>query len=97
MEYTFSKNDTNGLEILRTKGNEHLNSIGFQQIKQEYFDSIIFDNFYVKKKIKSKEDSEGNFYDWYEITNHSRMIDKSPELQNQIDSLLISLLEVRNA
>lgn len=37
--------------------------------------------------MKSKEDTEGNCYDWYEIDHHYRIADKTISLQTQIDAI----------
>ena len=45
MEYVFGADSYSGVEILRTKGNEHTNLEGFAEWVQEYSDSTITDTF----------------------------------------------------
>lgn len=72
-------------EVLKTKSinQEELN--GFQTIETKYPDQVITDTFCVVKKIREKQDSEGNFYKWYEIDHHNRVIDKTPLLKKVTD------------
>lgn len=70
MEYVFTECS------LRTKGNSHMNLSGSQVVERTYDDNIITDVFDIVDKYLSKEDSDGNCYDWYHIKNHYRMIDK---------------------
>lgn len=93
MEYVFGSNDFSGEEVLKTKGAEHTNLSGFEQTVQEYSDCTITDSFYVVRKIKSDEDSEGNCYDWYVIDRHNRVIDKTKPVKASLDVLMASMLE----
>ena len=49
------------------------------------------DSFRIVQLLESKEDTEGNCYDWYEIDHHYRYADKftagSEKLQEQIDAI----------
>lgn len=75
MEYVFG---TRGeMEVLKTKGNSHTGLTGFHQIERAYSDQTIIDNFRVVRKLDSREDNDGNCYDWYEIDRHNRIVDKS--------------------
>lgn len=74
MEYIFGTQDEK--EVLKTKGNAHTDLIGYNQIEQSYPDQSITDHFRIVEKINSKEDSEGNCYDWYEIDRHYRIVNK---------------------
>ena len=47
-------------------------------MKQEYPDQTVTDSFRVVRKLDSKEDAEGNCYDWYEIDRHYRVQDRLP-------------------
>lgn len=85
MEYIFGTYKDN--EILKTKDNVHSNLKGWVGIKIDYPDCSITDNFLAGKKFDSKEDEEGNCYDWYYITNHNRIIDKSDALMAKIDAI----------
>ena len=38
---------------------------------------MITDSFHIVRKLDSKEDEAENCYDWYEIDNHYRTVDKS--------------------
>lgn len=75
MEYVFGTQGSK--ETLRTKGGEHSSLTGWQHIEQEYPNQTISDSFYVVRKMASREDSEGNMYDWYEIQSHYRVIDNT--------------------
>lgn len=86
MEYVFGNIKRFGklVNILKTMGEEHTNLAGVNQIERKYPDSIIIDTFVVKEKFLSKIDAEGNCYDWYIITDHSRYIDYFTPLREQI-------------
>lgn len=73
-EYVFGTEEDR--EILKTKGIEHSDIVGFHELVREYPDQIIVDRFRVVDKINTAEDSEGNCYDWYEICDHYRDSDK---------------------
>ena len=78
MEYVYGTNKSK--ETLRTKGSEHSNLKGWHTVEIKYPDQIITDRFYVSEKFDSKEDVEGNCYDFYYIESHTRIQDKfSPE------------------
>lgn len=79
MKYIFGTDKNN--EILKTKGDSHSDLMGWQEIKRDYPGETITDRFRVVRKTKSAEDPEGNCYDWYIITAHYRVIDKSPALK----------------
>lgn len=93
MEYIFGSSDFTGEERLKTVGAEHTNLKGFQQTVREYPDCTITDSFYVVQKTKSAKDSEGNCYDWYRITHHNRIIDKTKPVKENLDVLMASMLE----
>ena len=78
MEYVFGTNGN--AEILKTKGPEHTNLTGYQQITRGFPNEKITDNFRIVRKIDSKKDPSGNCYDWYEIDRHYRTIDKTGQL-----------------
>ena len=81
MEYVFG---TQGdVEVLKVKGAAHTDLTGFHQIEQTYPDQTITDNFRIVQKLDSKEDEEGNCYDWYEIDHHYRVTDKTGPLVQQ--------------
>lgn len=84
MEYIFGiKKDK---EILKTKGTEHSDLKEWQRIEIKYSDCKISDSFYVESKYATKEDVEGNCYDWYYISQHNRMIDKSEVIKEQLQA-----------
>lgn len=93
MEYIFGANSYSGVKTLLTKGNEHTDLNGFTETVREYEDSTITDTFRVVRKTDSKEDAEGNCYDWYEIDNHNRIIDKTKHVKATMDVLVASILE----
>ena len=76
MEYIFGYEPRYG-EVLKVKDPSNVDLPEGQHIKErEYSDQIITDGFYVGKRIRSKEDSAGNKYAWYMISNHYRYTDK---------------------
>ena len=78
MEYIFGTR--RDIEVLKTKGDAHSQLSGYHEVTREYPDQVIVDRFRVVRKIDSKEDIEGNMYDWYEIDRHYRMSDKSEQV-----------------
>ena len=85
MEYVFgTKKDK---EILKTKGSSHSGLSGFHTLERKYPDQTVTDSFRIVQLLESKEDTEGNCYDWYEIDHHYRIADKSCGLQAQIDAI----------
>ena len=74
MEYVFGNEEER--EILKTKGTEHTNLDGYHSLERKYDDQYITDNFRIVGTIDSKEDEEGNCYDWYDIDHHYRYADK---------------------
>lgn len=94
MEYVFGILGT--METVRTKGGTHSDLKGFQRVRREFPDQVITDGFQVVRKLKSDQDQEGNCYDWYEIDQHYRAVDKSKQVEKQsrlIDGLIVSTLE----
>ena len=96
MEYVFGTAylKTGEVKILKTKSDKHTNLTGFQSIEQVYPDQIITDNFRILYKLFSKEDIEGNCYDWYVIDNHYRLQDKTKPI---IENLENTRLDLENA
>lgn len=88
MQYIFGKNNSTNTETLLTKGENHSDLSGFQEIVQAFNDCIITDSFFVNRKLKQDTDTENNCYVWYEISQHNRMIDKTPSLQKQNEQLV---------
>ena len=88
MEYIFGTVFRNGIEVknLKTIGSEgpsHLK--GYCHIERKYPDNTITDEFKIVKKYKSDKTSE-NYYDWYEITDYNRYIDKFSPVQEEINT-----------
>lgn len=83
MEYVFGA--PGSFEVLKTKGSVHTDFDGFHIIEQVYPDQTITDHFRIVRKLDSKEDVEGNCYDWYEIDSHYRTVDKSVPLLLRIE------------
>ncbi|MBO6231825.1 MAG: hypothetical protein ILA17_07415 [Ruminococcus sp.] len=75
MEYVFGTREN--IEILKTKGDRHTDLRGFHVVERSYPDQVITDSFHIVRKLDSKEDEAENCYDWYEIDNHYRTVDKS--------------------
>lgn len=78
MEYVFGEVTHKGVtyECVKTKGSTHTDLSGMVQVKREFSDAIIYDNFTVLEKYRSMIDEEGNCYDWYMIEGHYRYEDK---------------------
>lgn len=95
MEYVFGTQ--NDAEILKIVWSAHTDLKGYQEVVREFQSEKITDNFHVVRKLDSKEDLEGNCYDWYIIDRHYRMIDrteplKKKEEQNRADIDYISIM-----
>ena len=73
-------------ETVKTKSSEHTELSGWQVNKITYPDCSIEDKFYVVEKYRSDEDSEGNCYDWYFISQHNRIIDKSDAVKKALQA-----------
>ncbi len=85
MDYIFG---TNGdFETLKTKGKYHTDLKGFQELIAEYPNETVTDHFRVVTKMDSKEDVEGNCYDWYQIDQHYRTIDKTGPISKNTEQL----------
>lgn len=78
MEYTFGSRTNGKLTecTLRTKGDSHTDLRGRVEVVRAYNDAKIYDSFTVRDKYASKEDTEGNCYDWYIVADHSRYVDR---------------------
>lgn len=93
MEYIFGRRD-DGVENVLAKGKETTDLVGRTSITRTYDDCTIIDTFEAGKKYLSDKDSEGNFYNWYIITDHSRSVDFSKKLQPQIDENSAAIDEI---
>ena len=87
--YTFS--EVNGYEILRTVDTTSAILEGWQEHIEEYPDSTVTDKFYIVSHLKSETDTEGKFYEWYRISNHTRQIDKSKAVMQTLTDAILSL------
>ena len=88
MEYIFGTIFRNGKEVrnLKTINNQkHSNLKGYCVVERKYPDNTITDEFKIVKKYKSDQTSE-NYYDWYEITDYNRYIDKFSPVQEEINN-----------
>ena len=76
MEYVFGTDK--GKEILKTKGSRHSSLIvgEFYEHIVEYPDQTVTDRYRITGKYDSREDEEGNCYDWYSIDKHYRITDR---------------------
>ena len=92
MTYTFTETDRGNI-ILKTVDKVHTNLSGWQEFSTEYPDSIVTDRFYIISHTKSDEDSEGNCYDWYDVKNHYRQIDKTPPIAESVSELENAICE----
>lgn len=90
MEYVFGKINHYGKDVenLKTIGDRHSDLTGSVEVIRSYIYSTIVDNFVVVEKYDSKEDAEGNCYDWYIIDKHYRYVDYSPKHEAVFSSLL---------
>lgn len=80
-------------ENMKTVGGEHSNLSGYIQTVTELGDGTkITDRCRIIEKYASKE-ANGLCYDWYRIDNHYRNVDNSKKLQDDIDTILVSILE----
>lgn len=93
MEYIFGNDSANLVETLKTVGTDHTDFTGFCEVIREYDDCTITDSFLVVEKTKSAEDFEGKCYDWYIISNHNRIIDKSKAMKKNLEQLIALALE----
>jgi len=93
MEYIFGRR-SDGIENVLTKGSEDTDLAGRTEIKREYTDCTITDTFDAGRKYLSDKDSDGNIYNWYIISDHSRSVDFSKKLQPQIDENSAAIDEI---
>lgn len=76
MEYVFGYSPRYG-ETVKVKDPDNVTLFEGQCIiERKYSDQIITDGFFVDRQVKYAEDSEGNKYAWYAISNHYRYTDK---------------------
>lgn len=91
MEYLFSTitvQDGTENRLMRIKDQQELKEFtpGFYYSHTEtYPDMTITDNFKIQEQIKTSEDSEGNHYAWYLISDYSRNIDGSPGVAANVE------------
>jgi hypothetical protein len=71
MEYNFIDNST-----LETINDTPTNLHGFYIIKRKLSGSTIIDNFWVDNKLKSEEDTQGKYHDFYFIHDYYRDTDE---------------------
>lgn len=66
-------------EVVRVKSDEPIQlSTGYSAIVENYPDMIVTHNFYAQDCVAEDRDTEGNYYKWYLITEHSKNVDRSP-------------------
>lgn len=95
MEYIFGTSARDGVSVenLKTVGVEHSNLSGYINTIRKFSDGTkIEDRCRIVEKYASKE-ANGLCYDWYRIDNHYRNVDNSKKLQDDIDTILVSILE----
>lgn len=73
------------MEVLKTKGSCHSKLSGYHTLEARYPDQTVTDTFRIAGLIGSKEDEEGNCYDWYEIDHHIRYTDKFGPCKEKIE------------
>lgn len=76
MEYIFGYEKKYGNTVKVKDPTSASLSLGQCIIELPYADQIITHSFYVKALIRESEDSEGNKYAWYQITDHWESRDK---------------------
>ena len=105
MEYLFGvipnkEDNTQEQHFLRVKDKELKEFVpGTYYIHTDnYPDMIVTDSFKIDKQIKTDEDSEGNHYAWYLVSEYSRSTDNSPgvaaKLKNNQDITAISFVSL---
>lgn len=103
MEYIFGtiQKDNELCEILKTKAtnDDNIELNGVITVEKGYADNIITDTFIIVNKYKSDTDSEGFVYNWYNIKNHNRYIDKfTPSIrttEQEITDLEIEIIRLK--
>lgn len=93
MEYVFGRLP-DGSQNLMVKSKAETDLAGRTEIRRDFDDCFIIDNFYAGEKYKTETDSEGIFYDWYNVSDHGRTIDYSKKLEPQIQSNSDSIDEI---
>ena len=93
MEYVFGLDDVRGQRTLLTRGDAHTDLAGFCEVVREYDDCTITDNFCIVRKLDSAEGAAGDCYDWYDIDQHYRVIDRTGPVRADVDGMIISALE----
>ena len=90
MEYIFGTIRRKGRVAygLKTVGAYHTALDGICHIERSYTDSNITDDFTVVEKYKTDE-INGVCYDWYEIKDHSRYVDRFSPVKEKIETDII--------
>ena len=93
MEYVFGTVRIRGeeFESLKTKGPAHSDLEGIIVLQTKYPDSNITDKCKITERYNSDEDSEGNCYDWYIVTDHSCNIDRYSPVKEVVEESLDSV------
>lgn len=97
MEYVFGLDDVRGQRTLLTRGDAHTDLTGFCEVVREYDDCTITDNFRIVRKLDSAEGAAGDCYDWYDIDQHYRTIDKTKGVRAEVSTLAADTTETRVA
>lgn len=94
MEYIYGTTHISGIdrENLKTINDTHTNYEGYLTTVREYDDNTITDYCHIVSHYDSKEDEAGNCYDWYEIDQHYRTIDRT-KVPNRANEKTQSLVE----
>lgn len=87
MEYIFGpiRKEGRDFERLETIGERHTDLSGRVIIRREFPDRIIEDVFSITEHYDTKEDAEGNCYDYYLIEAHYRDTDRFTPQRHEID------------
>lgn len=86
IEYIFGTEITFGqsMDVLKVISDKPVVMTGSWNLERDYADSVIVDNFNIKREIRRKE-SHGTYYVWYQIENHYRYIDKFTPKEKRIN------------
>lgn len=89
MELSFGRRP-DGKSYVRVKGKAHTDFTGQVRIETPYSNMTVTDTFDAISRYQTKDDEEGNTYDWYLIENHYRTQERfTPTCQKEMDSALV--------
>ena len=90
MELSFGRRAEDGKPYVRVKSNHHTDFAGQVRIETPHSNMTVTDTFEALSRYQTKDDAEGNTYDWYLITDHYQTQERfTPTCQKQMDSALV--------